>query len=383
MSRPALAARIARFDAAVDRAVDRVRSPALDRIVYPLSSAADHSILWHAIGVTRSLRRGGDLAGAARFSAAIGIESAVTNGPVKMVFGRVRPVDLTEVEFRYGLRKPVTSSFPSGHATAAFCAATLLGGGVGWYTLAAAVAATRVYVRLHHASDVVAGAALGLVLGRGAWTHRARGHDGRDQEVPPMTQSFAVSFDYRCPFARNAQEAVVTGLREGRDWDVRFLAFSLDQIHVSEDEPPVWERPPAERGQRCARARVGHRRARRLPRPLPRRARRAVRGAPRQGRRSSRKRRCCARRSDRSSSTRMPSRPRSRAAARSPTLAAEHTEAVKQWAMFGVPTFVVGDRAVFVRLMERDRPEDIDQVLDLFAFERLNEFKYTRDPALG
>ena len=48
--------------------------------------------------------------------------------------------------------------------------------------------------------------------------------------------------------------------------------------------------------------------------------------------------------------------------------------------MFGVPTFVVGDRAVFVRLMERDRPDDIDRVLDLFEFERLNEFKHTRIP---
>ena len=77
----------------------------------------------------------------------------------------MRPVDYAEVEFRYGLRRPITISFPSGHATAAFCAATLLGGGAGWYALAAAVAATRVYVRLHHASDVVAGAAFGLVLG--------------------------------------------------------------------------------------------------------------------------------------------------------------------------------------------------------------------------
>src|SRR3954452_6884852 len=63
-----------------------------------------------------------------------------------------------------------------------------------------------------------------------------------------MTRSFAVTFDYRCPFARNAHEAVVTGLREGRDWDVRFLSFSLDQVHVEEGEPPVWERPPEERG---------------------------------------------------------------------------------------------------------------------------------------
>ncbi|MGH8976581.1 MAG: phosphatase PAP2 family protein [Acidimicrobiia bacterium] len=167
MNRSSAAARVARFDTAVDRAVDRLRSPALDAIAYPLSSAADHSVLWHGIGAVRALLPPGDIEGALRFSAALGIESALTNGPVKLLFGRVRPVDFTQVEFRAGLRRPVTSSFPSGHATAAFCAATLLGGGWAWYSLAAAVAATRVYVRLHHASDVVAGAALGLVLGAG------------------------------------------------------------------------------------------------------------------------------------------------------------------------------------------------------------------------
>ena len=158
---------ITRGDALVDAAVGRLRSPALDRIVYSLSSAADHSLLWHAAGVAQAITRGGDFGAAARFSAAMGVESALTNGPVKAAFGRLRPRDLSEVEYHYGLRRPITSSFPSGHATAAFCAAQLLGGGVGWYGLAAAVAATRVYVGLHHASDVVAGAAFGLVLGAG------------------------------------------------------------------------------------------------------------------------------------------------------------------------------------------------------------------------
>jgi undecaprenyl-diphosphatase len=162
-----IGAAIARGDALVEAAVERVRSPALDRIVYRLSSAADHSLLWHALGAAQAIARGGDLRGAARFSAAMGVESALTNGPVKAAFGRLRPRDLGQVDYRYGLRRPITSSFPSGHATAAFCAAQLLGGGPVWYGLAAAVAGTRVYVGLHHTSDVVAGAAFGLVLGAG------------------------------------------------------------------------------------------------------------------------------------------------------------------------------------------------------------------------
>ena len=160
-----LAAAVRRFDERIDAAFDRVRSPRLDPVAYAVSSAADHSLCWHAAGVVRELVGSGDLARAARFSLAMGAESAITNGPVKACFRRVRPADYADIEFHHGLRRPVTSSFPSGHATAAFCAATLLGGGPVAYTAASAVAATRVYVRLHHASDVVAGAAFGLLLG--------------------------------------------------------------------------------------------------------------------------------------------------------------------------------------------------------------------------
>jgi undecaprenyl-diphosphatase len=158
-------AEIKRFDAAVDRALDRVRSPAVDGVVYRLSSAADHSLLWHMAGAATALARGGDVEFAARFAVAMGAESLLTNGAVKTLFGRIRPREYADIEFHHGLHQPITSSFPSGHATAAFCAATLLGGGPGWYALATGVAATRVYVRLHHASDVAAGAAFGVALG--------------------------------------------------------------------------------------------------------------------------------------------------------------------------------------------------------------------------
>jgi undecaprenyl-diphosphatase len=156
---------VAAFDAAVERRFDRIRNPAVDKIAYRLSSAADHSLVWHAIGAARAIAQGGDLERAARFSIALGVESAVTNGAVKSLFRRIRPADYADIQFHHGLRRPITSSFPSGHATAAFCAATLLGGGPAWYGAATAVAATRIYVRLHHASDVVAGAAFGVGLG--------------------------------------------------------------------------------------------------------------------------------------------------------------------------------------------------------------------------
>ena len=55
--------------------------------------------------------------------------------------------------------------------------------------------------------------------------------------------SFAVTWDYRCPFARNAHEHLVAALQSGADWDVTFVPFSLNQAHVEEGGPDVWDDP--------------------------------------------------------------------------------------------------------------------------------------------
>ena len=52
---------------------------------------------------------------------------------------------------------------------------------------------------------------------------------------------FSVTWDYRCPFARNAHEHLVAGLAGGADWDVTFVPFSLSQVHVPEGGTPVWD----------------------------------------------------------------------------------------------------------------------------------------------
>ncbi len=57
---------------------------------------------------------------------------------------------------------------------------------------------------------------------------------------------------------------------------------------------------------------------------------------------------------------------------------AEHTEAVERWAVFGVPTYIEGEEAVFVRFMERGRADDLLRALDLLEWTRLNEFKRTK-----
>jgi undecaprenyl-diphosphatase len=162
---------VARFDEAVDELFDHLRGrPPLDRFFYATSELADFSLLWHLVGSARALGADDPVRDFARFSLLIGAESVLVNGGVKSLFGRRRPVH--EGERPHRLRQPLTSSFPSGHASAAMVAAALLSEGSRaaplWYAAAGLVASSRVYVRIHHASDVLAGAALGVALGAAA-----------------------------------------------------------------------------------------------------------------------------------------------------------------------------------------------------------------------
>jgi membrane-associated phospholipid phosphatase len=161
------------FDAWADGLLEHLRGNRVtDRVFTAASELGDFSLIWHLVGATRGLTSEHHANQAFVFSAFIGAESLVVNQGIKRLFRRVRPTETGDP--RYPVRKPSTSSFPSGHASAAFFAATVLTGWDGaafaplWFGLAAVVGTSRAYVRIHHPSDVVAGAALGLALGAAA-----------------------------------------------------------------------------------------------------------------------------------------------------------------------------------------------------------------------
>ncbi len=183
---PALDRQVSAFDRWADQAFERIRGHrALDRLFYSTSALADYSLLWHVVGAARALRSRHE-AESLRMALALGLESVLVNVGLKSLFRRNRP--LREEHERHHLRQPRSSSFPSGHATSAFLAATLLGEGrsarrqAAWYALAAVVAASRVHVNIHHASDVVGGTGVGVGLGhvvRRLWPLDGSGRAGR------------------------------------------------------------------------------------------------------------------------------------------------------------------------------------------------------------
>lgn len=196
--------------------------------------------------------------------------------------------------------------------------------------------------------------------------------------------SFSVTWDYLCPFARNVHEHLATALRAGADWDVHFRYFSLAQAHVPDGGTPVWDEPLAKPGVLAALAALVVRErdpghfldahmalySARHDHTLDLRERQVVVGA------------LDAAGLDgagivgEATSAWVVERAR-----------AEHEESVQKWDVFGVPTFISGDKAVFVRLMNRPEGDakvaetSIERVLDILDnFTELNEYKFTKIP---
>jgi hypothetical protein len=195
--------------------------------------------------------------------------------------------------------------------------------------------------------------------------------------------AFTVTWDYRCPFARNAHELVVAALRGGAPWEVTFQAFSLGQAHVAEGEPDIWDHPQDDTGLLALQVGVVVR-DRYPDRFLD--AHEAL----------------FALRHDHGGQLRDEGQVRGvltelgldadavfdEVATGEPLsrVREEHEAGVKQHNVWGVPTFIVGDEAAFIRFMHRPKGDtagataSIQRVLDLLTWPDLNEFKHTSIP---
>ncbi|MHB1712375.1 MAG: phosphatase PAP2 family protein [Acidimicrobiales bacterium] len=162
------------IDDGVDAWFERFRgNPVLDTSARIVSGLGDHGLLWAVSTAWRARRPGNRRNRAVRALALAGAESSAANAILKAIVGRPRPEreDLRLGDNIVPLREPSTSSFPSGHTLAAFCAATVLSegddllGNCMLFAAAGVIGASRIHLGAHHTSDVLGGMAIGVMLG--------------------------------------------------------------------------------------------------------------------------------------------------------------------------------------------------------------------------
>jgi hypothetical protein len=191
-----------------------------------------------------------------------------------------------------------------------------------------------------------------------------------------MNRSFSITYDYLCPFARNANETVVAALRDGAAHDVSFVPFSLEENHAAEGDIPQWELPIVELGTGVLALLWSV----------------AVRENYAETFLEFHVALFSARHDDGADINDVQVieevaeqvglvvgdvRALVESGVPAKILAVEHARAVDEHDVFGVPTFIQGEEAVFVRFMERHSTEDLDRVLDMLSWTNLNEFKRT------
>ncbi len=142
----------------------QMQVPAAESSIRHFSHLGQHAALWLALGAAAGVvdpeRRWRWWRGAGAVGA-----TYLLNTAVKGVVRRKRPA----LEGLPALvATPTALSFPSAHASSSFAAAraySCLMPGAPLYTVACAMALSRVYLGVHYPSDIAAGAMLGTVLG--------------------------------------------------------------------------------------------------------------------------------------------------------------------------------------------------------------------------
>lgn len=153
-----------------------LRSPLGDALMAAISALGNGGVLWLCLGVLLLfLKQSRKLGGAVLLS--LGLEILCCNFLLKPMVARPRPCDVNRA-VQLLIPRPEDFSFPSGHTGASFAAASGLFFSrsrlwIPALVLALLIAFSRLYLYVHYPTDVLAGAALGIVTGwLGAWAGR-------------------------------------------------------------------------------------------------------------------------------------------------------------------------------------------------------------------
>jgi undecaprenyl-diphosphatase len=144
--------------------------PLLDIVMAGLSDIARGGAIWIALAVLIALMYRSRWPAVVHVVLAIVLAFVVCDDIAKPFFNRSRPFESNADSRVYGYR-PTTRSFPSGHAASAIAGVSALvrmapEARTVFWVFALLIACSRVYLGVHYPADVLAGALLGLGIGR-------------------------------------------------------------------------------------------------------------------------------------------------------------------------------------------------------------------------
>ena len=198
-----------------------------------------------------------------------------------------------------------------------------------------------------------------------------------------MARSFGLTFDYRCPFARLVHDHVVEGLRAGAQWNVTFLPFCLGQAHVEPGQKDVWDRTDSDSGLLALQLAISLRDQQPdsfLDFHQSMFNYRHVEGG------ALRDREKLAAIMKESGADPEKAFADVESGRTLQVVQDEHSRFVRSHSVWGTPTFIVEDKAVFVRLLDHAHGDQalaartVDRILDDIDWPILNEFKHTSVP---
>jgi len=159
------------FELAILDVIQSIRFPALDFVMKYVTHLGDAGLLFIVLTLLLLSFKKTRVYGAVCATALI-LDFLSVNLIIKPLVARERPFVLRP-DIVLLVARPLDYSFPSGHAAASFAFASAVGA-YGkkyrpWaYALAVIIAFSRLYLYLHFASDVLAGAAIGFLCGYAA-----------------------------------------------------------------------------------------------------------------------------------------------------------------------------------------------------------------------
>jgi hypothetical protein len=124
------------------------------------------------------------------------IASGMITPAIKFVTGRARPRENAGIAHfhPFSLSYSTNSSFPSGHTTEAFALASVIAGhyeetwvACASYSVAGLVGVARSYHGAHFASDILAGALIGTLVGKSVVAHNQSLRSGKVVLLPEIT----------------------------------------------------------------------------------------------------------------------------------------------------------------------------------------------------